>query len=112
MGYAGSFFRHLQMKHDQKGAVSVQRFKYIARSHLPIEPAELKAFVFLSSKAEDSANIDVKAAMLALEMPQAVTSSSGFNIKERNYPKALRRTVTLLKQNPCKKPAMSKFVLE
>lgn len=110
--YAGSFFRHLLSEHDQKGAVSVKRFKYIARSHLPIEPAELKAFVYLSSAANDSANIDVKAAMLALEMPQTATKTSRLTVKERALPKALRRTVSLLKQNPCKKPAMTKYVLE
>ena len=33
--YAGNFFRHLQSEHDQKGAVSVKRFKYIARQAAP-----------------------------------------------------------------------------
>ena len=89
--------------------------------------------VFLSSAEDDRANIDVKAAMLALEQPQTVTYKGGFNVKERfgngvrvassripffsfvlyvfgrhifssvrAYPKALLRTVALLKQNPCK----------
>lgn len=108
--HASTFFRHLQTEQERKGSVSVKSFKSIARCHLPLQRGELNALVLLSSAADDSDRISVKAAMLALEEPKALSSGTMFDVKERLYPKTLSRTVTLLKQNPCKKPAMSKFV--
>ena len=93
-----------------------------------MQRGELNALVLLSSAADDSDRISVKAAMLALEEPKALSSGTMFDVKERLltsstllvfmlspallscagshsdrlYPKTLSRTVTLLKQNPCK----------
>ena len=51
------------------------------RCHLPLQRGELKSLVYLSSAAEDSANICMKDAMIALEQPKIATH--GFNVKER-----------------------------
>lgn len=109
--HADEFFRHLQMEHEQKGCVSLKTFKSIARCHLPLQRGELKALIYLSTSGHSNPNISIKAAMLALEKPKAAPPRR-FDAKERTYSKTLARTMTLLKQNPTKKPAMSKFVLE
>lgn len=110
--HASGFFRHLQMEHEQKGSISVKSFKTIARCHLPLQHGELKALVLLSSATDNSPNISLKAAMLAMEKPKPVSSRKKCDVKDREYSKTLSRTVSLLEQNPCKKPQMSKLVIE
>ena len=52
------------------------------RCHLPLQRGELNALVLLSSAADDSDKISVKAAMLALEEPKALSSRTMFDVKE------------------------------